>query len=78
VAHWQTFTIPAVQRVFLPVLAFVLLYGLRVLCGITSTNALSSLLFSNVPVMLLIGFTVAEVSGADSPQGQPAHGRRRV
>jgi len=61
-AHWQTFTIPAVQRVFLPVLAFVLLYGLRVLCGIASTNALSSLLFSNVPVMLLLGFTVEQVT----------------
>jgi hypothetical protein len=29
-AHWQTFSIEAVQRVFLPALAFVLLYGVRV------------------------------------------------
>ena len=61
-AHWETFTIEAVQRVFLPVLVFVLLYGVRVLCGINSTNALSSLLFSNVPVMLVIGFTVEQVT----------------
>ena len=47
---------------FLPVLVFVLLYGVRVLCGINSTNALSSLLFSNVPVMLVIGFTVEQVT----------------
>jgi hypothetical protein len=60
--HWQTFAIDAVQRVFLPALAFVLLYGIRVLCGIASTNALSHLLFSNVAVMLLIGFTVEQVS----------------
>jgi len=68
-AHWQTFAIPAVQRVFLPVLAFVLLYGLRVLCGISSTNALSSLLFSNVPVMLLLGFTVEQVTVGCTQRG---------
>jgi hypothetical protein len=61
-AHWQTFTIEAVQRLFLPVLTCVLLYGLRVLCSIPSTNALSSLLFSNVAVMLLLGFTGEQVT----------------
>jgi hypothetical protein len=61
-AHWQTFTLEAVRRSFLPVCACVLLYGVRVLCGIPSTNALSSLLFSNVPVMLVLGFTVAQVT----------------
>jgi hypothetical protein len=61
-AHWQTFTLEAVPRPFLPVFAFVLLYGVRVLCGINSTNALSSLLFSNVAVMLVIGFTVEQVT----------------
>ena len=61
-AHWQTFTLEAVPRPFLPVFACVLLYGVRVLCGINSTNALSSLLFSNVPVMLVLGFTVEQVT----------------
>ena len=61
-AHWQTFTLEAVPRTFLPVCAFVLLYGVRVLCGINSTNALSSLLFSNVPVMLVLGFTIEQVT----------------
>jgi len=68
-AHWQTFTIEAVRRTFLPVFAFVLLYGVRVLCGIPSTNALSSLLFSNVAVMLLIGFTVAQVTNGMTQRG---------
>ncbi len=68
-AHWQTFTIDAVQRLFLPVLTCVLLYGVRVLCGITSTNALSSLLFSNVAVMLLLGFTGEEVTNGLTRRG---------
>ncbi len=67
--HWQTFTIEAVQRMFLPALTCVLLYGVRVLCGIGSTNALSSLLFSNVAVMLLIGFTVEQVTEGLTQRG---------
>lgn len=55
--HWQSFQLEAVQRVFLPAISFVLLYGVRVLLGIESTNALPQLLFSNVAVMSLIGFT---------------------
>jgi len=57
--HWQTVTIAAVHRVFLPVIYFILLYGTRVLFGIESTNALPSLLFSNVAVMTLIGFNAS-------------------
>jgi hypothetical protein len=68
-AHWQTFTIEAVRRLFLPVLTCVLLYGLRVLCGITSTNALSSLLFSNVALMLLLGFTGEQVANGLTQRG---------
>ncbi len=48
--HWQTFRIEGIQRVFLPTIYFVLLYNTRVLFGIGSTNALPSLLFSNLQV----------------------------
>ena len=54
--HWQTFTIEQVYRVFLPAIYFVLLYGTRILFGISSTNALPALLFSDVAVMMLVGF----------------------
>ena len=43
-------------RVFLPAIYFVLLYGTRVLLGITATNALPALLFSDVALMTLVGF----------------------
>jgi hypothetical protein len=48
-AHWETFAVDAVQRVFIPVIFFVLLYGTRVLFGIESINALPSLLFPGLP-----------------------------
>lgn len=54
--HWQTFTIAHVYRVFLPAIYFVLLYGTRILLGISSTNALPALLFSDVAMMTLVGF----------------------
>ena len=61
-AHWQSFQLEAVQRVFLPAISFVLLYGVRLLFGIESTNALPPLLLSNVAVMSLIGFTAYQVA----------------
>lgn len=61
-SHWQSFHLEGVQRVFLSAIAFVLLYGVRVLFGIGSTNALPQLLFSNVAVMSLIGFTAYQVA----------------
>jgi hypothetical protein len=67
--HWQSFQLEAVQRVFLPAIAFVLLYGVRVLFGIGSTNALPQLLFSNVAVMSLIGFTAYQVAHGLSERG---------
>lgn len=54
--HWQTFSMDRVYRVFLPAIYFVLLYGTRILFGISSTNALPALLFSDVAVMTLVGF----------------------
>ncbi len=40
IAHWRTFTIEGVQRVFQPAIYFVLLYSTRVLFGIGSSEAL--------------------------------------
>lgn len=71
-SHWQSFHLEAVQRVFLPAISFVLLYGMRVLFGIESTNALPSLLFSNVAVMSLIGFTAYQVSHGLTERGAAA------
>ncbi|MFN8454955.1 MAG: transposase [Anaerolineae bacterium] len=61
-SQWQSFHLEAVQRVFLPAISFVLLYGVRVLFGIGSSNALPQLLFSNVAVMSLLGFTAYQVA----------------
>jgi hypothetical protein len=68
-SHWQSFHLEGVQRVFLPAIAFVLLYGVRVLFGIESSNALPQLLFSNVAVMSLIGFTAYQVAHGLSQRG---------
>jgi Transposase DDE domain len=60
-AFWKGYEIQALQRVFLPTIYFVLLYGSRILFGIESMNALPVLLFSNVAVMTLIGFNAQVV-----------------
>ena len=70
--HWQSFHLEAVQRVFLPAISFVLLYGVRVLFGIESTKALPQLLFSNVAVMSLIGFTAYQVDHGLTRRGAVA------
>jgi hypothetical protein len=69
-AVWQEFHIDAIQRIFIPTLYFVLLYGTRVLFGIESSNALPGLLFSNVAVMTLLGFNAWMVSNGLSQRGQ--------
>ncbi len=71
-SQWQSFQLEAVERVFLPAISFVLLYGVRVLFGIGSTNALPSLLFSNVAVMSLIGFTAYQVAHGLTERGAAA------
>jgi len=68
--HWQTFTLEGVKRGFLPTMYFVLLYSARVLFGIESTNALPTLLFSNLAVMGLIGFTTWQVLHGLSLRGR--------
>jgi hypothetical protein len=69
-AVWQSFHIEAIQRIFLPTLYFVLLYGTRLLFGIESSNALPVLLFSNVAVMTLLGFNGMMVSNGLTKRGQ--------
>jgi len=69
-AHWQSFSIEKVHRIFLPSLVFVLLYSTRVLFGIASSNALPALLFSNLAVMSLLGFTVRQVFEGMTLRGQ--------
>ena len=71
-AHWGTFSLERVQRVFQPAIYFVLLYSTRVLLGIGSSNALPELLFSNLAVMSLLGFTAWQVA-----QGLCSRGRWR-
>ena len=69
-AVWQQFQIEGVQRIFLPALYFVLLYGTRLLFGIASSNALPVLLFSNVAVMTLLGFNAVAVANGLTTRGQ--------
>jgi len=67
--HWLSVGIEAVQRIFLPTIYFILLYGTRVLFGIESSNALPSLLFSNLAVMSLIGFNARQVAQGMTQRG---------
>ena len=68
-AHWQTLTIAGVRHLFVPVIAFVLLYGTCVLFGSESSNALPALLFSNVAAMTLLGFNAHQVAEGMSTRG---------
>jgi len=61
IAHWNTFKLDSIHRIFLPAICFLLLYGTRLLLGIDSTNALPSLLFSNIGLMTVIGFNAHQV-----------------
>jgi len=51
----------AMHRVMVPFIQDVLLYGLKTLFGIESTNALSALLFSDEALMRLVGFNAQQV-----------------
>ena len=61
--------VPAIQRVLIAVVQFVLLYMLRVLFGIISINAMSPLLFSNVAAMKLVGFNAHQIAGGLTRRG---------
>jgi hypothetical protein len=51
----------AIRREMLPFVQYVLLYGMKTLCGIQSINALPSLLFSDEALMQLVGFNAHQV-----------------
>jgi hypothetical protein len=68
--------LPGVERVFLPVVQFVLLYLLKTLLGIASMNALPALLFSNVAAMTLLGFNAYQIANGLTRRGDATrHGR---
>jgi len=69
-SFWQRYEINALQRVFLPTIYFLLLYGSRVLFGINSMNALPALLFSNIAVMSLIGFNARVIKAGMTKRGE--------
>jgi Transposase DDE domain len=66
----------AIQREMLPVIQYLLLYGLKTLFGIDSMNALPPLLFSDEALMQLVGFNAQQVRqgicqrGATKRQGE--------
>jgi hypothetical protein len=51
----------ALQREMVPVVQYLLLYGLKTLFGIESMNALPALLFSDEALMQLVGFNAQQV-----------------
>jgi hypothetical protein len=51
----------AVQRVMVPCVQYVLLYGLKTLDGVESMHALPALLFSDEALMRLVGFNAHQV-----------------
>jgi hypothetical protein len=51
----------AIQRVMVPSVQYILLYGLKTLYGVESMNALPPLLFSDEALMRLVGFTAHQV-----------------
>jgi hypothetical protein len=61
--------VPAIQRVWIPVVQFVLLYMLAILFGIASMNALPALLFSNVAAMKLVGFNAHQIANGLTLRG---------
>jgi hypothetical protein len=70
----------AVQRVMVPCVQYVLLYGLKTLYGVESMNALPALLFSDEALMRLVGFNAHQVRqgvcqrGAATRQGPRTEG----
>jgi Transposase DDE domain len=61
--------LPAVQRVLIPTVQFILLYLLKVLFGASSMNELPRVLFSNVALMELIGFNAHQIEQGLTKRG---------
>jgi hypothetical protein len=69
-----------IERVMVPFVQYLLLYGLKTLFGIESLNALPALVFSDEALMQLVGFNAQQVRygvcqrGAAKRQGERAPG----
>ena len=66
----------AIERVMVPVVQYVLLYGLKTLFGIQSMNALPLLLFSDEALMRLVGFNAHQVRHGVCQRGAKRQGPR--
>jgi hypothetical protein len=68
----------ALQREMVPVVQYLLLYGLKTLFGIESMNALPALLFSDEALMQLVGFNAQQVRHGVCQRGASKRQRPRT
>jgi DDE family transposase len=68
----------ALQREMVPVVQYLLLYGLKTLFGIESMNALPALLFSDEGLMQLVGFNAQQVRHGVCQRGAAKRPRPRT
>jgi Transposase DDE domain len=68
----------AIQREMVPVVQYLLLYGLKTLFGIESMNALPALLFSDEALMRLVGFNAQQVRHGVCQRGAAKRRRPRT
>src|SRR5215510_9598169 len=68
----------ALQRTMVPIVQYLLLYGLKTLCGIESMNALPTLLFSDEALMRLVGFNAQQVRHGVCQRGAAKRQRPRT
>jgi hypothetical protein len=67
----------AMHRMMAPFIQYVLLYGLKTLFGIESTNALTALLCSEEALMRLVGFNARQVRQGVCQRGRTMRQRQR-
>src|SRR5215475_9708029 len=68
----------ALQREMVPIVQYLLLYGLKTLFGIESMNALPALLFSDEALMQLVGFNAQQVRHGVCQRGAAKRQRPRT
>jgi hypothetical protein len=68
----------AIQRAMVPFVQYVLLYSLKTLFGIESSNALPALLFSDEALMQLVGFTAQQVRDGVCQRGTAKRQSKRA
>jgi hypothetical protein len=68
----------AIQREMVPVVRYLLLYGLKTLFGIESMNALPALLFSDEALMRLVGFNAQQARHGVCQRGAAKRQRPRT